>query len=281
MTQPHWAARLAERTSRLGALCVGIDPHPQLLRAWGLPDDVSGLATCAQTMVDALVDDVAVFKPQAAFFEAYGSAGVAVLEQTLAQIRERGGLSLLDVKRGDIGSTMAGYARAYLGADSALRADAITVSPYLGVGSLRPAVDLAAQTGRGLYVLARTSNPEGASIQRARTDADRSVAQHVVNGVQEFNDEVGTPLFGLVVGGTHADIGVDLNSFAGSILVPGIGAQGGQVEDLPQQFGVALPRVLPTTSRGVMAAGPDPEALRAAARATVTAMRTIVSAGAQ
>lgn len=275
MTDADWVVRLAERTARLGALCVGIDPHPQLLQSWGLTDDATGLESCALTMVDALVDEVAVFKPQAAFFEAYGSAGVRVLEKTLARIRERGGLSVLDVKRGDIGSTMAGYARAYLGSESPLRADAITVSPYLGVGSLRPAVDLAAQNGRGLYVLARTSNPEGASVQQARTTADRSVAQHVVDRVQELNDEVGAPRFGLVVGGTHADIGVDLANFAGSILVPGIGAQGGRVEDLPQQFGGAVAQVLPTTSRGVMSAGPDPEALRDAARATVTAMHTI------
>lgn len=278
MTDQAWPARLAERTSRLGPLCVGIDPHPEILQAWGLTDDADGLERCALTMVEALVDEVAVFKPQAAFFEAYGSAGVAALERVLATIRELGGLSVLDVKRGDIGSTMAGYARAYLGAESSLRADAVTVSPYLGVGSLRPAIELAAETGRGLYILARTSNPDGGSIQTARTETGESVAQHVVDQVHAYNEQLGSNLLGLVVGGTHTDTGVDLTHFGGSVLVPGIGAQGGRVEDLPQQFGPALAQVLVTTSRGVMSAGPDPDKLRSAARATVTAMRTIVPA---
>lgn len=270
-----WADRLTERTRRLGALCVGVDPHPQVLADWGLADDVAGLESCALGMVEALADQVAVFKPQSAFFEAHGSAGVRVLEKLLAAIREAGALSLLDVKRGDIGSTMAGYARAYLADLSPLRADAITVSPYLGVGALQPAVEVAADTGRGLYVLARTSNPDGAGVQQARPADAATVAQLVVDQAQRINDEVGTALLGLVVGATHDDIGVDLTGFAGSLLVPGIGAQGARIEDLPHRFGAAVGQVLPTTSRAVMGAGPDPEALRAAAAANVTAMRKI------
>ncbi|MGJ3509724.1 orotidine-5'-phosphate decarboxylase [Enemella sp. A6] len=273
-----WADTLADRTRELGALCVGIDPHPQLLTQWGLADDVAGLEACALGLVEALGDRVAVFKPQSAFFEAHGSAGVRVLEKLLAAIREAGALSLLDVKRGDIGSTMAGYARAYLSDSSPLRADAITVSPYLGVGALTPAVEMAADTGRGLYVLARTSNPDGAGVQQARTK-DTSVAQLVVDQAQRINNDTGTALMGLVVGGTHDDIGVDLSSFTGSVLVPGIGAQGARIEDLPQRFGAAITRVLPTTSRAVIGAGPDPEALRAAAAANVTAMRKIIGPG--
>ena len=120
-------------------------------------------------MVEALGEMVPVFKPQSAFFEAYGSAGIAVLERTLADIEAAGALSLLDVKRGDIGSTMDAYAAAYLTDGSPLAADAITLSPYLGFGSLAGAIALADEAGRGVYVLALTSNPEGPQIQHART----------------------------------------------------------------------------------------------------------------
>ena len=137
-----WFERLQTLTAERGNLCVGIDPHPSILASWGLDDDVRGLESCARGMVESLGDVVAVFKPQSAFYEVYGSAGIAVLERVLGDIRDAGALSILDVKRGDIGSTMAGYARAYLAPDAPLRADAITVSPFLGFESLRPAIDL-------------------------------------------------------------------------------------------------------------------------------------------
>ncbi len=133
-----------------GRLCVGIDPMPKVLEAWDLPNTAVGVERCAREIVRILGDKVAVFKPQSAFFEAHGSAGIVALERTLADIRQAGALSILDVKRGDIGSSMAGYAAAYLSEDSPLRADAITVSPYLGVDALAPARDLAERTGRGV-----------------------------------------------------------------------------------------------------------------------------------
>src|SRR6185369_4721478 len=132
---------MAER----GPLCVGIDPHPSLLTAWGLPDTPAGLAVFAETVVDALADRVAVLKPQSAFFERFGSSGIAVLESTIRHSRERGALVLLDVKRGDIGSTASAYATAYLDPTSPLFADAVTVSPYPGFASLDPFRDVARQ----------------------------------------------------------------------------------------------------------------------------------------
>src|SRR3982751_6217349 len=167
--------RLYDAIEKRGPLCVGIDPHPGLLARWGLTDDVAGLERFARTVVDALADRVAVLKPQSAFFERYGSQGIGILESTIRQSREAGVLVLLDVKRGDIGSTMAAYASAYLDPSSTLSADAITVSPYLGIGSLRPAFDAAATYGGGVFVLALTSNPEGASVQHARTGDGRTV----------------------------------------------------------------------------------------------------------
>lgn len=249
----NYASRLAALTAERGRLCVGIDPMPSVLDAWGLPQDLSGLERCARGIVEALGDRVAVFKPQSAFFEAFGSRGVAVLESVLADIRSAGALSILDVKRGDIGSSMAGYSAAFLGDAAPTRADAITLSPYLGVGALQPAIDAAVAGGHGLYVLARTSNPEGAPIQLARS-GDASVAQHVVDTVAALN-ETADHSVGLVVGGTHADLGCRLDAFNASILVPGIGAQGGTIEGLRATFGPALRHVLPTASREVIGAG--------------------------
>ena len=170
MTPPvshSFGARLRLAMDERGPLCAGIDPHPGLLALWGLNETVQGLETFAMTCVEAFAGTVAIVKPQSAFFERFGSAGVAVLERTLAALRDAGTLSLLDVKRGDIGSTMTAYAQAYLSQDSPLRVDAITVSPFLGFESLRPALDLAHDNRRGLFVLALTSNPEGAQVQHA------------------------------------------------------------------------------------------------------------------
>ncbi|MFT3886809.1 MAG: orotidine-5'-phosphate decarboxylase [Arachnia sp.] len=250
-----YAERLAALTAERGSLCVGIDPMPSVLDAWGLARDVEGLERCARGIVEELGDRIAVFKPQSAFFEAFGSRGVAVLERVLADIRAAGALSILDVKRGDIGSSMEGYAAAFLGDDAPLRADAITVSPYLGVGSLAPAIEAAVAGGQGLYILARTSNPDGATIQLSDADGV-TVAQHVVDTVAALNPGKDHAL-GLVVGATHRDPGCNLDAFNGSILAPGVGAQGGTIDGLREVFGPALPHVLPSASRDVIGYGRD------------------------
>lgn len=175
--------RLAEAKARRGPLCLGIDPHPELLRGWDLATTADGLAAFCDICVRAFAD-FAVVKPQVAFFESYGAAGFAVLERTIAELRAADVLVLADAKRGDIGATMSAYATAWVG-DSPLAADAVTASPYLGFGSLRPLLEVAAAHGRGVFVLAATSNPEGAAVQNAAADG-RSVAQLVV-------DQVGRP----------------------------------------------------------------------------------------
>ena len=273
MREPY-GVRLAAAVAERGPLCVGVDPHPGVLKAWGLEPTVQGLERCARGMVEALGDQVAVLKPQSAFFEAYGSAGVAVLERVLADCAAAGALSLLDVKRGDIGSTMDAYAAAYLGEGSPLAADAVTLSPYLGFGSLDGAVELARRHGRGVYVLALTSNPEGPQVQHAVTAGGdgpgSTVGQTVVDEAARRNAGA-EPLgdVGVVVGATIGRTGTRFEHLNGSVLAPGLGAQGGTVADLAEVFGAALPLVLPTTSRDVMRAGPDPERLRRAARAVV------------
>ncbi|MFC5994206.1 orotidine-5'-phosphate decarboxylase [Pseudonocardia hispaniensis] len=258
--------RLVAAVEAYGPLCVGIDPHPGLLAAWGLADDAAGLERFAMTALEALGGHVAVVKPQSAFFERHGAAGVAVLERLLAATAQTGTLSLLDVKRGDIGSTMDGYADAYLRVGAPLAADAVTLSPYLGLGSLAPALRVAGEAGRGVFVLARTSNPEGAEVQLADR-AGRSVAQAIVDGVAALNAGV-TPLghVGVVVGATDAH-GLALGELNGAVLAPGIGAQGAGPGDVAARFAGAGGLVLPSASRSVLGAGPDPGAVRAAALA--------------
>ena len=266
MTELSFGARLAAVTAARGPLCVGIDPHPGLLADWGLPADPSGLATFALSAVDALAGEIAVLKPQSAFFEAYGSAGIAVLERVIAAARSAGALVLLDVKRGDIGSTMAAYAAAYLADGSPLAADAVTLSPYLGFGSLDPALDLADRTGRGVFVLAMTSNPEGAAVQGALGGDGRSVAQSMIDGAAARNAGA-VPMggVGVVIGATVGQAPLRFENLNGPILAPGFGAQGATVADLRAVFGPELARVLPSSSRDVLRHGPDQRLLRDAA----------------
>jgi orotidine-5'-phosphate decarboxylase len=264
-----FGSRVTTAVSLRGPLCVGIDPHPGLLRAWGLPVDATGLERFAMTCVEALAPDIAVVKPQSAFFEAHGSRGVAVLERVIAESRAAGALVLVDAKRGDIGSTMAAYAAAYLGEGSPLAGDAVTLSPYLGFGSLEPALDLAERTGRGVFVLALTSNPEGSAVQRAVDAGGRSIAQTIVDQAAASN-EGASPLgsVGVVIGATIGAANVDLSKLRGTILAPGFGAQGATVADLSAVFGEALRHVLPSTSREVLRHGPNVNGIRAAARKT-------------
>ena len=261
-----FGARITTAVSLRGPLCAGIDPHPGLLEAWGLPVSADGLARFADICVEALAADIAVLKPQSAFFEAFGSAGIAVLERTIAGARQAGALVLLDAKRGDIDSTMAAYAAAYLADGAPLAADAITVSPYLGFGSLEPALDVAERTGRGVFVLALTSNKEGAAVQRATGAAGRSVAQEIVDEAAARNAGV-SPLgpVGLVIGATVGRTELDLSQLNGTILAPGFGAQGGTLADLRTVFGASLRHVLPSSSRQILGHGPDVTALRDAA----------------
>ncbi|GAA1911384.1 orotidine-5'-phosphate decarboxylase [Nocardioides marmoribigeumensis] len=270
MTTP-FGARLRAAMDARGPVCAGIDPHAALLGAWGLSDDVSGLERFAMTSVEALGPEVAVVKPQSAFFERHGSAGVAVLERVVAGCRELGALVLLDVKRGDIGTTAQGYADAYLDPRSPLAADAMTASPYLGFGSLEPMLATAERHGAGVFVLALTSNPEGPQFQHARTPDGGSVAGTVLAELAARNagaEPWGS--HGAVVGATigRAPVSAEDLDVNGPLLVPGVGAQGGTAESVRAVFGDAVRHVVPSSSREILGAGPDVAALRAAARRT-------------
>jgi orotidine-5'-phosphate decarboxylase len=278
-----FGTRLAAAMREHGPLCAGIDPHRELVESWGLTYDLAGLERFALTCVEAFAGRVAAVKPQAAFFEVFGSAGVAVLERTLIELRETGTLTILDAKRGDIGSTMTAYAEALLGKDAIAPADAVTVSPYLGYESLRPALELAEQTGRGVFVLALTSNPEGASVQHAMHDG-RSVAASIVDGARVDNTparrrgQLGSVglVIGATVGSAVEDLGLDLVRAATPVLAPGFGAQGGTVKALERTFGRARGQVLASSSRDILRAGPRPGNLIEAVARTTSTLRSWV-----
>ncbi len=257
-----FGARLQHAMRHFGPVCVGIDPHPGLLEAWGLTDDVDGVEVFAEICVEAFDGRVALIKPQVALFEAHGSGGIAVLERTIEVLRASGTLVLADAKRGDIGSTMDAYARAWLG-NGPLGSDAVTVSPYLGFGSLAPALTLAEVNGRGVFVLAATSNPEGAQVQRALAADGRTIAQTIVDAAAQCNAGQEFGSVGIVLGATLTEA-PDLAALNGPILMPGVGAQGGGPENVrelvPEQL---LHAAVPTASREVLGAGPSVSALRA------------------
>ncbi|MGH3730964.1 MAG: orotidine-5'-phosphate decarboxylase, partial [Micromonosporaceae bacterium] len=268
-------ARLRRAMDQRGPLCVGIDPHGQLLSSWGLSTDAAGVERFSRTVVEALAGQVAVLKPQSAFFERFGSRGIAVLERVIADARDAGALVLLDVKRGDIGSTVQAYAQAYLDPASPLAADAVTASPYLGFGALRPMIDTAMAHGRGVFVLVLTSNPEGVPVQHARNPDGRTVAQTILDDVSAINADA-RPMgsVGVVVGATVGETGHSFEAVRGPLLAPGLGAQGGSPEDLRVVFGGALPWVLPSYSREILRHGPSLTGLRDAASKAERACRT-------
>ena len=263
-----------------GPLCVGIDPHPELLAHWGMPDTAESLLSFGEAVIEASVRSAAAVKPNAAFFERHGARGVAALERVLASARDKGLLTILDAKRGDIGSTMQAYAEAYLRPGAPLEADAITVSPYLGFGSLAPALELAETNGKGVFVLALTSNREGASVQHA-VGPDGPVARAIAEAAAELNrgaqpmGSVGL-VIGATVGDAIAELGIDLAAVNGPLLSPGVGAQGATPADVARVFGDATGNVLVSQSRGVLQAGPFVEKLRGAIQAASGAAQYIL-----
>ena len=269
-----FGARLESALGTFGQICLGIDPHPFLLEQWGLGDNAEGVREFGLRAVDAAAGSVGVVKPQVAFFERHGGAGILALEQVIRSARAAGLLVIADAKRGDIGSTVEAYGQAWLSPGSPLEADAMTVVAYQGVESLRGVIDLAAGAGKGLFILAATSNPEARATQTAEVrigaHAGATVARQVVNEVGALNTGAGLGSIGVVIGGNLVlhDLGLDSAALDGTpILAPGYGEQGASLTDLGSTFGAAASGVVANVGRGVLKLGPErlSDALRSAA----------------
>lgn len=265
-----FGSRLREAVAARGRLCVGIDPHEALLREWGLGVDAAGVREFGLRTVDAAASTVAVVKPQVSFFERFGSAGYAALEEVMAAARAAGLLVIADAKRGDIGTTMDAYAAAWLTPGSALEADALTVSPYLGVGALSTTFSYALAHQKGVFVLAATSNPEASALQsalRGTQTVAATVAAEVVAADATGAGEWAS--LGLVVGATVDLAARGLGAFERPVpvLAPGFGAQGAEPADLPTIFGDLADAVIASESRSILSAGPKDLAARIAERA--------------
>jgi orotidine-5'-phosphate decarboxylase len=249
-------AKRLKKAMEQSQLCVGIDPSESELNSFGLPDSATGARDYALRIIDACIDRVAIVKPQIAYFERFGSSGYLALEEVYAEARAASLLIISDAKRGDIGSTLVGYAQAWFGDDSPLRSDALTLSPYLGTESLREIMGYAKDINSGLFLLAATSNPEAAQLQTA-TSGKATVSQLVIEGAREIGDEDA----GVVIGATQdlAAFGIDWikNKDIGiPILAPGFGYQGAKLYDLSELFGASKKRVVANVSRAITKAGP-------------------------
>ena len=230
-----FADRLMDRVRTHGPLCVGIDPHPALLPPlFGTGPDAA--AKWGVALVERCAGRAAVVKPQAGLFERWGSKGLAALEQVCEAARKADLLVILDAKRGDIGSTADGYAEGYLGEASSCPCDAITVNPYMGIDTIEPFVLVAERQGKGVVVLARTSNPGSKDFQAQLIDGD-PLYLHVARALQpliaRLRGQGGWSGLMLVAGATGPEDARRLREAAGEalFLVPGYGAQGAGARD--------------------------------------------------
>jgi orotidine-5'-phosphate decarboxylase len=266
-----FAERFLALADTRSPLCLGVDPAVELLRQWGLTLDAAGLRSFCNITMEAMGDRAAVVKPQSAFFEQFGPEGMAELRHLVGMIKERGALALIDVKRGDIGHTLDAYADAMIGPESPFGGDAMTATAYMGFGSLMPLLKKAAERGAGVFVVVRSSNPEGRVLQDAKLADGRTVATALANDITEFNAMVsdGVGPIGAVMGATIEGTATEtLASLPKSlILAPGIGAQGATFDDMARNFGPATARALPSVSRSILAKGPNVAELRKAIEA--------------
>jgi orotidine-5'-phosphate decarboxylase len=263
---PGFADRFAKARAIHGPLTFGLDPSGALLRDWSLGDTADGLERFVDIAVQAAAGAVAVVKPQSAFYERHGWAGSRALARLVAGCRDAGLLVLLDAKRGDVGSTNEAYAEAYFEPGAGIPADALTVTPYLGLEAMRSILDRAAAAGGGVFVVTRSSNPEGRTIQEARVAGGATVEGWMLGAIAAENARLAPGTVGpvgAVFGPTHEPPeGLDLAGMNGLFLAPGVGAQGATFADAARCFSACPDRVLPAASRSLLAAGPDVGALR-------------------
>ncbi|MGA2621992.1 MAG: orotidine-5'-phosphate decarboxylase [Thermoguttaceae bacterium] len=244
---------------------VGLDPRADMLppgllgegAGRGPAELAAAFALFCRGIVDVVAPRVAAVKPQAAFFEQLGPAGMAALAEVIGYAREKGLLVLLDGKRNDIGSTAAAYAEGFLGRQSAWGADALTVSPYLGDDSLQPFVDVAVRQAAGVFVLVKTSNPGGRMFQDLVADG-RPLYGHVARYVEQLAAATagtsGYGVVGAVVGATYPEQLAALRAQMPHawLLVPGYGSQGGKAADVADAFDAEGRGAIINNSRGII-----------------------------
>ena len=256
---PSFVSRLSQRIQDHSPLCVGIDPSASILKACELPDSAAGALEFGKRVLSAARFELSIIKPQSAFFERFGSPGVAAMEELTALARAREVLVLLDGKRGDIDTTGAAYAEGYFAPSTPLRVDAVTTHPYLGLGALRPFITYAVKHEGGVFVVVRSSNPEGLQLQTARLASGETVAQDLCRQIRELNqqcDTGGIGPVGAVIGATCDDAAAAIADLPSSfILAPGVGAQGATMQDVRSRMGAARARVLVNVSRAILANG--------------------------
>lgn len=290
MDMQHFADRLAAAVRAKGnALCVGLDPRwetlPLEVRSRHGEGALAAVARAYEEFCSRVLDVVAplvpVVKPQSAFFEACGPAGMTALARVLARARQLGLVTILDSKRNDIASTAQAYAEAALGGTqvdgvrhAVWDADALTVNPYLGRDAVEPFLQVARASGRGVFVLVRTSNA-GAGQFQDLVCTGRPLYQHVAAAVGEWAREnlgqCGFGDVGAVVGATHPAELAEVRRLVPEVvfLIPGYGAQGGSAADTAAGFRVDGLGAIVNSSRGIIASfdpsAPDWEAAVAAA----------------
>lgn len=267
---PTFAARLHQKIVEHSPLCVGIDPSAALLKSCNLPNTPEGAFEFGRRVLEAADFRISLLKPQSAFFERFGSAGLKAVEELTTLARSREVLVLLDGKRGDIDTTGAAYAEGYFSTTTTLRVDAVTTHVYLGLAALDPFLDIAVRAEGGVFVVVRSSNPEGRELQTARMANGETVAQNLCREITLRNGKQGEGLqyLGAVVGATCDDAAETVDAMPQSfILAPGVGAQGATIQDVLKRMPSARGRVLPNVSRAILANGGSVADIRTTIRA--------------
>ena len=232
----HFASRLIAGARQLGPLCVGIDPHPGRIPALFGGDAPDGLAAWGEAVVAAAAGRACVVKPQVGLFERHGPDGMRALQRVCDASKAAGLMVITDAKRGDIGTTAKGYAAAYLSQDAPFYSDAVTVNPYMGMDTLEPFLQQAEANGKGVVVLARTSNPGSADFQAKDLEGAplyARVVEALAPAIERLKGADGWSSLMLVAGATGPDEARKLRTLAPDalFLVPGYGAQGGGAAD--------------------------------------------------
>ena len=239
MRAMHFADALTAQTQRTSAVCVGLDPQLSKLPE-GIEKSPQGVQEFCTGIIDAVAETAVCVKPNLAFFEILGWAGMRVFWEVCLHAKHRGLMVIADGKRNDIGSTCEAYADAYLNKESPI--DSLTVTPYLGSDSVKPFIERCEKNGKGIFVIVKTSNPSSGEIQDLPV-GDEVVHEHLAQLVEGWSTRVlgtssGFSSVGAVVGATYPEELKYLRTLMPHVpfLIPGYGAQGGSAEDVKHGF---------------------------------------------